>query len=142
MRILGIDPGEKNIGVAISDPTRTIAQPLMVIKHESRIIDAGAIAQVALENDAHVIVVGQALDLDGKPSLAGRRAARLAAAVRAQTDIPVILWDESYSTQEAQRVGVKLNLPRRKRRGHMDEIAATVILQTYLDSQPLNSSSS
>jgi putative Holliday junction resolvase len=97
---------------------------------------------VALDNDASAIIVGQSLDLDGKTSLAGRRAARLAAAVRTQVDIPVVLWDESYSTQEAQRVGVELNLPRRKRSGHMDEIAATVILQTYLDSHPLDPSSS
>ena len=97
MRILGIDPGEKNIGIAISDPTGNLANPVTVIRHVSRLFDAASIAQIALENSAELIVVGQALDIDGKPTLSGRRAGRLAAAIRTQTEIPVILWDESNS---------------------------------------------
>ena len=58
MRILCLDPGEKNIGISISDPTGTIANPLTVIKHVSRLIDAASIAQIASENDASLIVVG------------------------------------------------------------------------------------
>ena len=133
MRILGIDPGEKNIGVSISDPTGSIANPLTVIKHVSRPIDAASIGEIALENSAEIIVVGQALDLNGKPTLSGRRAKRLAAAIRSQIDIPVILWDESYSTKTAQSAQEKLRGTRRLRDRHLDELAATVILQSYLD---------
>jgi putative Holliday junction resolvase len=135
MRILSVDPGEKNIGIAISDPTGTIASPLTVVKHHSRPIDAATIATIASENNVVRIIVGQAFDLDGKPSYSGRRAARLAAAIRTQTDLPVELWDESNSTQEARSAQIAIGSNRRKRGGHLDELAATVILQTYLNSK-------
>jgi len=133
MRILGIDPGEKRIGVALSDPTETIANPLTVLQHVSRPIDAASIAQLAVENEARLIIIGQATDLDGKPNISGRRAARLAGAIRTQTDITVELWDESYSTQDAQRAQIEMGSNRKKRSGHLDELAATVILQSYLN---------
>jgi len=132
-RILAVDPGEKRLGIALSDPTGTIANPLDVITHVSRAIDAATIAQLASENGAIKIVIGQALDVDGDPSPQGRRAARLAEAIRAQADLPVDLWDECGSTREARAARIALGSPRRKRRGHLDELAATVILQTYLD---------
>lgn len=133
MRILGIDPGDKNIGVALSDPTGTIANPLTVLQHVSRPIDAASVAELAREHSAGKIIVGQALDVDGKPSFQGRKAARLAAAIRTQTEIPVELWDEGYSTQEARAARIQMGVSRAKRRGHLDELAATVILQAYLD---------
>lgn len=133
MRILAVDPGEKRIGIALSDPTGTIANPLMVIQHVSRALDAAAIAQVASENQAGLIVVGQALDDDGGSTPQSRRATRLAAAIRTQTDLPVVMWDESGSTQAARAARLAMGVPRRKRRGHMDDLAATVILQSYLD---------
>jgi putative holliday junction resolvase len=133
MRILSVDPGTRNIGLAISDPTGTIANPLMVLRHISRPLDAAHIAQIADENSAEKIVVGQALDDDGKPTFEGRRAARLAAAIREQTNLPVVLWDESLSTQIARQARQTMRVKRGKRSGHMDELAATVILQSYLD---------
>jgi putative Holliday junction resolvase len=133
MRILAVDPGEKRLGIALSDPTGTIANPLTVIKHISRPIDAAAIAQLAQENQAGLIVVGQALDAEGRPNVSGRRAKRLAKAIQTQTDLPVELWDESGSTQAARAARIAIGAPRRKQRGHMDDLAATYILQTYLD---------
>jgi len=132
-RILAIDPGEKRIGVAISDPTGTIANPLTVVKHVARVIDAGMIAQIAQENEVVRIVVGQAMDVEGEPTAEGRRAARLAEAIRIQTSIPVVLWDESGSTQIARQARLEMGVSRRKRRGHMDDLAAAVILQSYLE---------
>lgn len=137
MRILAIDPGEKNIGVAISDPSGTIANPLTVIKHISRPLDAAAIAQIAQEQQAAMIVVGQALDDDGLPSPQGRRAARLAAAIRTQCDLPVELWDESFSTRASREALITLGVPRSKRTGHQDALAATYILQTFLDAHSM-----
>ena len=133
MRILAVDPGEKRLGIAISDPSGTIANPLMVLKHVSRPLDAAAIAQLAGENQAGRIVVGQSLDEDGLPTPEGRRAGRLAEAIQGQTDLPVVLWDESGSTQEARSARLALGASRRKRGGHLDDLAATYILQTYLD---------
>ncbi|NMC78497.1 MAG: Holliday junction resolvase RuvX, partial [Chloroflexi bacterium] len=101
-RVLAVDPGEKRIGVAISDPSGTIANPLSVIVHVSRSVDAATIAQLAQEQAAVKIVIGQPLDAEGLPGPPARRAARLAEAVQGQTDLPVILWDESGSTQNAR----------------------------------------
>ncbi|MCK5430848.1 MAG: Holliday junction resolvase RuvX [Anaerolineales bacterium] len=136
MRILAIDPGEKNIGIAISDPTGTIANPLTIIKHVSRLIDAATIAQLATENDAKLILVGQALNEEGKSTPQSRRSVRLAAAVKSQTDLPVELWDESGSTQAARQAQIMMGTSRKKRAGHLDDLAATYILQTYLDVHP------
>lgn len=136
MRILAVDPGAKRIGIAISDPSGTIANPLTVLKHVSRPVDAAAIAQLAAEMAVGLIVVGQAIDEEGMPTVQGRSAARLAAAIRQQTDIPVVLWDESDSTIAARQARLALNAPRRKRSGHLDDLAAAYILQTYLDERP------
>lgn len=135
MRILAVDPGEKRLGLAISDPSGTIANPLATLKHRSRDQDADQIVQIAAEYHVERIVVGQALDETGQPTLEGRRAARLAGAIRTRTTIPVDLWDESGSTQEARAGQITLGVRRSKRRGHLDSLAATVILQSYLDAR-------
>ena len=133
MRVLAVDHGEKHIGLALSDPTATIASPLKVIRHVSRLMDAAQVANLASENDATLIVIGQSFDEEGLPNLAGRRAAKFAEALKEQTQIPVILWDESFSTQEARATRIEMGVSRRQRAGHMDELAAVMILKSYLD---------
>ncbi len=134
MRILAVDPGDKNIGIAISDPTGTIANPLTILRHISRTVDAATIAKLAQENDVGLIIVGSALDEDNRPTPQSRKAARLAGAIRQQTDITVLLWDESGSTQAARQAVLLSGAPRSRRKGHFDDLAATYLLQTYLDS--------
>ena len=134
MRVLAIDPGEKRLGIAISDLSGMIANPLTVLQHVSRQVDAATIAQLAQEHQVGRIIIGQALDEEGLPTPEGRRAARLAEAVRLQTDLPVELWDESGSTQAARQARLAMGASRRKRSGHLDDLAATYILQSYLDS--------
>ena len=134
MRILAIDPGEKHLGIAISDPTGTIANPLTVINHVARPVDAATIASLAQEHGASLIIVGQALDDEGQPTAQSRRAVRLAEAIRLQSSLPVQLWDESGSTQAARQARIAMGVSRRMRRGHLDDLAATVILQSFLDS--------
>jgi putative Holliday junction resolvase len=133
MRILGIDPGEKRLGIALSDPTATIASPLTVLKHSSRLVDAAAIAQIAAENGAGLIVIGEALDDDNQLTPQSRKAMRLAEAICNQTSLPVELWDESGSTQVARQARLAMGTSRRRRQGHLDDLAATVLLQDYLD---------
>ena len=133
MRILAIDSGSHNIGIALSDPTGTIANPLAVIKHVARAVNAGAIVDLAEKHEVGKIVVGQSLDEDGQPTFEGRRAARLAAEIKSQVDIPVELWDESFSTIEARQAQIAIGSPRQKRKGHLDDLAAAVILQSFLD---------
>ncbi len=135
MRILAVDPGSKRIGVAVSDTTGSIAGPLTVIGHVSRLVDAATVAALASEQGVSLIVVGQSLDDDGQPTFEGRRAARFAAALQTQTSLPVRLWDEAYTTQDARSTRIAMGVPRKKRTGHLDELAATLLLQTYLDSQ-------
>lgn len=133
MRILCIDPGTKNIGIALSDPTGTLAKPLTIIQHISRTVDAVSIAALATDKHAELIIIGQALDQNGNATFSGRSATRLAAAIRRQTDIPVVLWDESFSTKVAQ--SIKREKYHSEQNKHMDDVAAAIILQTYLDSQ-------
>ena len=133
MRILAVDHGEKRIGLAISDPTGTIASPLKVIRHLSRTIDTAQVAELAVNNAVDLVVIGQSFDEQGRPNLAGRRAARFADALKTQTQIPIVFWDESFSTQEARETRIELGVSRKKRGGHLDELAATMILQSYLE---------
>jgi putative Holliday junction resolvase len=105
----------------------------MVVKHVSRAVDAAMIAALAAEHEAVRIIIGQALDTEGRPTPQARHADRLAEAIREQTSLPVELWDESGSTQAARSARIAMGVSRRKRSGHLDEIAATVILQSYLD---------
>jgi len=135
MRILAVDHGEKRIGLALSDPTATIASPFKVIKHVSRLMDAAQVANLAAENEVALIVIGQSYDEEGNPNLAGRRAAKFAESLKEQTQIPVVLWDESFSTQDARATRIEMNVSRKQRAGHMDELAAVMILRSYIESQ-------
>lgn len=139
MRILGIDPGEKNIGIAISDPSGTLARPLMVLAHTSRKVNAQKIIEIAQKENAEKIVIGQATDLEGRPNFSGRKAARLAAEIRSTSAIPVELWDESFSTKQALQTKIMDGTGQKKRQGHLDDTAAAIILQSYLDITASNS---
>ena len=135
MRILAVDHGEKRIGLALSDATATIASPLKVIEHVSRAIDAAQVADLAAQNDVALIVIGQSFDDDGNPNPAGRRAGRFADELKNQTNLPIQLWDEAFSTQEARFARIQLGVSRKNRSGHQDAFAAVVILQSYLESK-------
>lgn len=134
-RILAVDPGEKRIGLAVSDPTGTIANPLTVLKHVARTVDAAQIAQIAAEQGAVMIIVGCPYDMEGEIGPQARKSVRMAEAIRTQTGIPVELWDESDSTQEARSARIAMGVQRSKRTGHMDDLAATYILQSYLNAK-------
>ncbi len=135
-RLLAVDPGEKRIGLAVSDESGTIANPLQVLTHVSRAADAAAILRIANECKVIGIVIGLALGGEGEETPAARHAARLADALRERGPLPVFLWDESGSTQEARAARQELGLSRKRRAGHQDSLAAAVILQSYLDANP------
>ena len=134
-RILGVDPGDKRIGLSISDPTQTIASPLTVIEHQSRTENAFKIISTAMEQGAVLIILGHPDDLDEEPSFQGRKSIRPRDELTLHGHIPVQLWSEYGSTQKAQAARRKMGVPRAKRAGHLDDLAATVILQSYLNSQ-------
>jgi putative Holliday junction resolvase len=133
-RLLGIDWGSRRIGLAISDPTQTIASPLGVIKHVSRGTDAKAVLEIAESHQAERIVIGVTYDLDQSLSPVGRSCARFADQIRSMTRLPVELWDEDHSTAMARQSAFEMSKSRKKRSGHLDAAAAAIILQSYLDS--------
>jgi putative Holliday junction resolvase len=120
--ILAVDPGEVRIGLAISDPTGTVARPLQVITHTSRQQNAAAIAEVATEHAAELILIGLPLDDEGEIGHQARRSLRLVDELRKATRVAVDTWDESGSTQLAG-----------KKDEMIDARAAAFILQDYLD---------
>lgn len=124
-RVLAVDPGERRIGLALSDPTRLIARPLLVLEHRSRAEDARAIVAAAQQHSAGLILVGLALDQEGRVGPQARRGLRLAQAIRQLARVPVETWDESGSTQRAAAAGQTDEL--------LDARAAAFILQDYLD---------
>jgi putative Holliday junction resolvase len=135
MRVLAVDHGQKNLGLALSDETGSLARPLGVLAHISKLVDAAQVAERAVVLEAGLIIVGVSYDEAGEPNAAGRRAMNFAEILRQQTDLPVELWDESLTTQDARAARIASGAPRKKRAGHLDDVAAAVLLQNYLDSQ-------
>lgn len=132
-RILGVDPGEKRLGLALSDPTQTIASPLMVLKSQSPKKDAARILQRAQEEGAVLIVVGQPLHWDGSESDQSKESRKLVELLQDLGSLPVELADEYGTTQAAREARLQMNLSRKKRSGHLDDLAATILLQNFLD---------
>jgi putative Holliday junction resolvase len=131
--VLAVDHGEKRIGVAISDSTGAIARPLAIIAHVSRAEDADRVLELADRHQAASIIIGESTDENGEPNLAGRRARRFAGELGRKTELPVILWDESMSSQDAIQIQIAAGASRKKRQTEIDALAAAVILQSYLD---------
>ncbi|KAF0112319.1 MAG: putative holliday junction resolvase [Chloroflexi bacterium] len=130
---MAVDPGEKRIGLAISDPTGTIARTLTVIQHTSMGADCTAIAQLAAENEVVQIIVGEALGVEGENTPQTRHAHRMAEMIKQESSLPVDLWDEHGSTRAAKNARITMGVKRRNRRGHLDDLAAVIILQSYLN---------
>jgi len=133
MRILGLDLGERRVGVAISDPEGTLAQPLVQLEPRGRRDLVAAVARLAADNGAERVVVGMPFLHDGARGEQARRAAAVAAALRQAIAIPVVEWDERFSTQDAQEKLREAGVRPRRRQGRIDQAAAAVILQSYLD---------
>ena len=132
-RILGVDVGEKRIGIAISDPTGTIAAPLEVIQHTNRLVDSAQIAQLAAEHQVIRIIVGIPINEDIEETRQTRHIQKFVTSLKEQTAIPILTWDESFSTNNAQSVRRIMGVSKRDRSGHLDDLAAAIILQNYLD---------
>jgi putative holliday junction resolvase len=133
MKILAVDPGEKRIGLAISDPSGTLARPLCVLKSESRQKDAQVIMAIAQEHAVELIVVGWALDTKGEVGYRARKSKRLANVIQEKTDLTVRMWDESGTTKAAIESRIMMGVSRKKRKGHLDDVAASILLQDFLD---------
>jgi putative Holliday junction resolvase len=130
-RLLGLDVGDRRIGLAVCDETQLLARPLVVITRGSRAEDLERLRRVIDEQEAVALVVGHPLNADDSEGPQGRRVASYARRLAATLKLPLLLWDEHGSTQEAAR---RLTQVRRSRRQTpLDAEAAAVILQDYLD---------
>jgi len=135
-RVIALDLGEKRIGIAISDPTRTIASPHSVLNRASRAADFAHYAQLINEQRITLLVIGLPITLGGQE---GQRAAWVrdyADGLRDQIDIPITFWDESLSTVAATAALHAQGRRGRKVKERVDAVAAALILQSYLDAQP------
>jgi putative Holliday junction resolvase len=133
LRILAIDPGSKRVGLALSDPTATIAQALATLPAEPAGTLPSRIAQVARTNEAARIVVGLPRRLDGSRGPEAKAAQILANAIRKESGLPVELVDERLTTVAAERSLIAGGVRREKRRLTVDRVAATLMLQAHLD---------
>jgi putative Holliday junction resolvase len=131
-RVLGIDPGERRVGVALSDPGRVIASPLEVIDRR-RMDVAERVADLCGEYDVTTIVVGLPVSLGGTEGPAAERARELGSQVTASIGHDVVYWDERFTTVTAEASLLEAGMRRDRRRERRDMVAAAVILQSYLD---------
>jgi putative Holliday junction resolvase len=136
-RLLAIDLGEVRIGLALSDPGQVVASPAETV-HVPR--DAAgptltALVDAAVRHEAAGLVVGYPRTLEGREGRAAARARTMAEALRERTGLPVVLWDERFTTVEAERVLLDADLSRRARKDTVDRVAASVLLQTVLEAQ-------
>jgi putative Holliday junction resolvase len=131
-RVLGLDPGQARIGVAISDPARRVAIPLGTVRTGPP-HDLMTIGSLVREHDVVELVVGLPLELSGRRGPAATQAEAFAEALRQAFGLPVTMQDERLSTVEAERGLKAAGTTGRERRRVIDRSAATVILQAYLD---------
>ena len=134
MRTLALDYGEARIGVAISDPTGLLAQPLETIA--TRPGDAAALARIAeivKAQEVGQIVIGLPLHMSGRPGPEVERANAFGDRVRKRTGVPVEYLDERWTTREAVRAMDDAGVSRKKQRGRVDPIAAALLLRTWLE---------
>jgi putative holliday junction resolvase len=138
-RVLGIDTGERRVGVAMSDELRLLASPLLVLDRRNGLAPLlDKLADLARGEQVTQIVVGLPLNADGSEGPQARHARDFARIVQRVVGIDVELWDERLSTQQAEEIARARGRNTRKlrQRGEIDAIAAAVILQDYLDHRP------
>jgi len=133
MRILGLDIGEKRIGVALSDPLKIIASALKVIERTTDEVAVKQIIDLARENEAERVVVGMPRSLDGSLGKQAQAVQSFIDLLRGYTELPVVTWDERLSTVAAERTMLEVGMKRDKRKKRRDSLAAAFILQGYLD---------
>ncbi|MEO6797582.1 MAG: Holliday junction resolvase RuvX [Candidatus Dormibacter sp.] len=133
MRILAIDPGSRRLGLALSDPSGTVALPLSVLTRRSEPEDLKELGRIVRQNEVELVLVGLPRMMDGSIDTAARSAQAFGAEVGRVTGVPVEYWDERLTTVAAERFLIEQGKRRSQRRQHVDRVAATLLLQGYLD---------
>lgn len=132
MRLMGLDVGQRNIGIALSDAEERLAYGHGALRRTKLSADLGAIARLVEAEAVEAIVVGLPRSLDGTLGQQAERVKRFGEALAARVGVPVIYWDERLSTVAAERAMREAGVSARARREHVDEAAAVLILDGYL----------
>lgn len=132
-RVLGIDPGSVRIGLALSDPSGVIAQPVTVLTRRSPTEDMAALRRFIDEHEVDRVVIGLPRLMDGRLDAAAKTAQEFGKELARLSGRPVEYWDERLTTVAAERYLVAQGKRRRQRRADVDRMAAALLLQSYLD---------
>lgn len=134
-RVLGVDYGERRLGFAVSDEDGIIAMPLCVVTvdHPRRALDE--VQRQVREKQASRVIIGMPLNMNGSRGPAADAVEQFISRLRATVTIPVETWDERLSSKAAERILIDANMRRAKRKTVIDQVAAQIILQSYLDAQ-------
>lgn len=135
MRILALDVGEKNIGLAISDELGWTAQGLPSIKVQSRDKSIAAVLDITRQRQVGEIIVGMPVNLDGTTGKKAKEVADFVQDLKKRTQLPIKVWDERLTSMQAERLMLEADLSRKKRKKRIDMLSAQLILQSYLDAE-------
>jgi putative Holliday junction resolvase len=133
MKIMGLDVGDRRIGVATCDPLEIVASPREVVKRNGHELEY--LEQFVRDEEIERVVVGMPYDEEGQIGPQARKVQSLLNQLRARLSVPVVEWDEHLSTWEAESVLIDAGQRRAERRRVVDKLAAAVILRSYLDRQ-------
>ena len=133
MRILALDHGSKRIGVAVSDETKTIAQPLEYIPAEPFAVFLERLRQLIREKEIDLILIGLPRNMDGSYGPAAEKVQTFVGVLGGAIAVPIKMWDERLTTAQANRVLIQGGARRDKRKEKVDQTAAAILLQSYLD---------
>ena len=131
--ILGLDIGNARTGVAISDELGIAAHPLCTIQRKSRKAVLAELQELVAAHKVERIVVGLPLQLDGEEGVQARKVKQFAERLEQQVNLPIVFWDESFTTVEASQILRETKKRRRKRKQVIDQVAAVLILEGYLE---------
>ncbi len=131
--LLGLDPGTKTLGLAVSDRTRLIATPLKTIRREKFSLDAAHLMKIYAENEISALIVGLPVNMNGTHGPRTQSVKDFCTNLLKLNDIPIFLWDERLSTMAVTRGMLEADMSRKKRKENVDKLAASYILQGVLD---------
>jgi putative Holliday junction resolvase len=136
MRVLAIDHGTKRMGIAVSDPSGMIALPLEFIPAEPFNAFLDRLKQLIQEKEVEQILVGMPRNMDGSYGPAAAKVNEFIAVLKETIAVPILTWDERLTSTQANRFLVQANVSRKDRKQKVDQAAAAILLQSFLDSRP------
>lgn len=136
MRVIAIDHGTKRMGIAVSDPSGMIALPLEFIPAEPFNAFLDRLKQLIQEKEVEQILVGMPRNMDGSYGPAAAKVREFIAVLKETIAIPILTWDERLTSTQANRLLVQANVSRKDRKEKVDQAAAAILLQSFLDSRP------